>query len=250
MLFVRNRNRQNPPDSGPISAPVVDTGPPIDQGEPGSSLPTDGQVDEPPVNEPSDQPSDNAREQAVELTQQGREAMRAGNTEEAIKLFEQAMATDPHFLPAYFNLSDLYRQNDLPRKSIGALEAAVEHNPDEAVAWARLGESMLFTAEEPEAALNAFQEASALEPDMSQPYAGQALSLLMLDEEEAAKEAIEQALLLDPNSYEARLANAVYLGKQGKRLPALRELRQLVSDRNSPILVKERARQLIDLLQQ
>jgi len=95
--------------------------------------------------------------------------MRAGNVEEAIDLFEQATATDPHFLPAYFNLSDLYRQNDL---------------------------------------------------------------------------------LLDPNSYEARLANAVYLGKQGKRLPALRELRQLVSDRDSPILVKERARQLIEMLQQ
>jgi serine/threonine-protein kinase len=246
LLALRNRNqRPAAPIKEPVSAPVADELPPADLPPPGPPPGRDAPGDAPP---PVDQPgrTDSAAHQAaVELTEQGSQALRADQYEEAAGLFEQAVGADPHYLPAYFGLSDTLNQAGDPEGSIAVLEHAVANNPGNIAPLMSLGEAQLFRAENPEAALAAFEEAIALEPESPSPHAGQALALLFLDQDEAAREAIDTALMLDPGSHEAHLANAAYLAKQGNRLRAIEEIQQIIQDRTTPFFVKERARQLL-----
>ena len=130
------------------------------------------------------------------------------------------------------------------------LENATAANPENTDAWMRLGEAQLFAAENPEAALEAFSQASALEPEASEPYGAQALALLMIEEPQLAKEAIDTALLHDPANSVAKLANAVYLAQQGKKVQAVQEFQEIIRDGATPPLIKDRARELLARLRQ
>jgi len=111
----------------------------------------------------------------------------------------------------------------------------------------RQGQEHLLN-ENPEAALEAFSEAVALVPEAPTPYAGQALALLMMNEDPTAREAIDHALSLDPRNAEARLAEAIYLFKQGDRVEARRQLQDLAQDQRVPPFVRERANQMLERL--
>lgn len=246
----------NPP---PGQEPVQPGNPPpgdqpVEPGNP-SPLPGDQPV-EPgnPSPPPEDRPAlgdfdSNSPEfqQAAELSQQALDAVERGQLDEAIRLYQQALETAPHYLPAYVGLSQALKRKGDEEGSITVLEEAVASNPKNPAAYLRLGEAYLLD-QNSEAALETFEKASQLAPDAPMPYAGQALALLALDRNAEAKQAIDTALSLDPFSPEARLANAVYLGKQGNRQAALQELRQLIRDQRVSIFVKEHARQLLNRL--
>jgi len=231
------RNRANVPNSQPTSGQVVDKDQP----------PTDGS--QPDTDSPTGQEAPAAdKQQAVDLTQQASQAMQEEQYNRAANLYEQAIAADPHHLPAYYGLSEALRQSGHPAASVAALEEAVANNPNQVGPLIRLGDAQLFTAEAPEAALESFEQAAALEPDEPTPYAGQALALLFLDREEEAKAAIDTALNLDQTNAEARLANAAYLAKQGNRQEALQEIQNIMQDRDTPFLIRERARYILTRL--
>jgi Flp pilus assembly protein TadD len=118
----------------------------------------------------------------------------------------------------------------------------------QAINLMRTGQDLLLN-ENPEAAFDAFSEAAALVPESSMPYAGQALALLMMDEDDAAREAIDRALALDPGSPETRLANAIYLFRQGDSMEARRELQELSQDRHVPPFVRDRANQMLERME-
>ena len=109
----------------------------------------------------------------------------------------------------------------------------------------RTGQEQLLN-ENPEAALEAFSEAAGLVPESPIPYAGEALALLMMNEDAAAREAIDQALAIDPGNAETRLANAILLFKQGDRIEARRQLQDLAQGPQVPPFVRERANQMLD----
>jgi Tfp pilus assembly protein PilF len=256
-LALRNRN-QRPPvrDNKPIAASVAADRPDVSQQSnderPREALPPEDRPPEPEPPQAQPPPGDRpdnvdpaAHQRAVELTEQASQALRTDEFEAAVELYDQALAADPHYLPAYFGLSDAFNQVGDPGASIQVLEHAVANNPGMTSPLMRLGEAQLFTAQNPEAALAAFEEAVALEPESPTPYAGQALALLFLDQDEAAREAIDAALMLDPASQEAHLANAAFLAKQGHRLQAIEEIQQIIQDRTAPFFVRERARQLL-----
>jgi len=179
--------------------------------------------------------------------QQANLAMRSQQFDEAAEYFEQAIAADPHQLMAYYGLSKaLEEQGDL-EGSLGVLQEAVANNPEQAGAWTHLGEAQLFVTRNPEAALEAFETASLLAPQTAGPYAGKGVALTALEQPDAAKEAINTALALNPNSYEARIANAFYLKEQGNPMLALKELRDIIQDQGAPFPVRERARELVTI---
>jgi tetratricopeptide (TPR) repeat protein len=182
----------------------------------------------------------------VDLTEQANRALRQNQVEEAIDLYTQAITADPHHIPAYLGLSAALNRNGDSAGAVATLEEAVANNPQNATALLWLGEAQLFLAEDPEAALTTFQEAAQLEPQAALPQAGQAIALLALKRNDEAKSAIDAALALDPDSPEAHLANAIYLSRQGNRLQALRELRQVIQNQRASSLLKERARRLMD----
>ena len=129
------------------------------------------------------------------------------------------------------------------------LETAVQNNPDSVAALVRLGENQLFSRRNPEAALDVFEQATTLEPGVAGPYAGQAIALVALNRSDEAKQAIETAFALEPDSAGAHLANAFYLNDQGRRLAALQELRQIIRDEEAAPLIRARARQLLNQME-
>jgi tetratricopeptide (TPR) repeat protein len=226
--------------------------PPADEpGEPPPGPPSGdgpGQPGEPPPLPPGVDPDSPEYQQAVESFQQAREAIERGQPEEAIELFEQAIEAEPAYLPAYFGLSDVLKRMGNRAESLEVLEEALANNPEDPMAFSRLGEEYLLD-DNPEAALEVYEQASERMPNEAMPYAGQALALLMMDQNDEAKEPLDQAQALDPFSPEARLANAVYLFKQGERQEAVQELRQLTRDQRVPVFVRERAKQMLERLQ-
>lgn len=182
--------------------------------------------------------------QAADLAQQAAAAMSQQQADRAIELYRQAVAADPHYLPAHFGLSNALRQQGDQAGSIAALEDAAAQNPQEADAWLRLGEAHLAN-DQAEAALKAFEQATSLAPDSAGAFARQAIALLALNQVDAAKTAIDTALTLDKLNPETHLAQAMYLFKTGDRRGARRELQLLVQSGRAPLFVIERAKQML-----
>lgn len=242
--LIRWRRNQQPPPRQVEPASVVDEGQP-GQGDQPAPPP---QGDQPPPGQ-SDQPGSPDRQKAQQLANEALRAMQQRNYDQAAELYEQAIQADPHFLPAYFGLSDALRRNGNPEGSLAALEQAAANNPDSPAPLQHLGETQLML-DQPQAALDSFEKALEITPDNPTLHAEKGIALLMLGQEDAAKEAIDSALALDPLSPEARLANAAYLIKQREFRPATMILRELSHDRRAPQFVQERARAMLDKLQQ
>jgi serine/threonine-protein kinase len=251
VFAYRRSNRVAQSNNQAAATPVVG------DNQPALPLPTSDAAAEPAVaetDEPLPQPTPTSEkpaaggEDAAALTREATQALRDGKLDKAIELYEQAIETDPHHLPAYFGLSEALKQNGDEEGSMATLKTAVENNPEEAAAWLRLGDAQLFTTQNPAAALASFEKAAALEPHSPEPYAGQALALVLLDEDERAKKAIDEALAIDAASPAAHLANAVYLNKQGNRREALQEVRMVLRNQATPLFVRQRAQQLLEHL--
>ena len=85
-----------------------------------------------PANEPnqaSSAPDSPESPQALELSQQAAEAMGQRQFDKAIDLYKQALAADPHFLPAYLGLSGALKQSGDAAGSVAILEEAVAKTP-------------------------------------------------------------------------------------------------------------------------
>jgi serine/threonine protein kinase len=242
LLGYRNRNI---PVNEPVSAPVANNGQPVGGGQPAPPPPPGDRFDKPPPPPPPPGMDPNSPEyrEAIELTEQANQAMREEVFDEAAEFFERAMAANPHHLPAYFGQSEALKLMGDEESSLAILEKAVENNPDRLEAYIRAGAA--FLDEYPEDALDLFVEAAVLAPDAAITYAGQALALLAMDEDEAAKEAIDTALELNPTNPEAHLAKAIYQIKQGNRRAAVQELQRLVQNNRTSGQVRERAIQLL-----
>ncbi|NJN97686.1 MAG: tetratricopeptide repeat protein [Anaerolineales bacterium] len=182
--------------------------------------------------------------QAGDLAQQAAAAASQQQMDRAIELYRQAIAADPHYLPAYFGLSNTLRQQGDRPGSLSVLEEAAAQNPQEVDAWLRLGEAQL-AEDQAEAALKAFEQAVSLAPDSAGALARQALALMALDQVDAAKPVLDTALGLDPLNPETHLAQAMYLFKTGDRRGARRELQLLIQSGRAPVFVIERARQML-----
>ncbi len=201
----------------------------------------------PPADEPNQAgsaPDNPESPQALELSQQAAEAIGQRQFDKAIDLYKQALAADPHFLPAYLGLSGALKQSGDAAGSVAILEEAVAQNPENPDAFLKLGEAYM-TSENPEEALKAFEQATTLAPDSAAAYARKAVVLLTLNRVEEAKTAVDTALSLDQLNAEAHLANAMVLIKTGERPGARRELTQLVQNGRASQFVLERTQQML-----
>jgi tetratricopeptide (TPR) repeat protein len=231
-----------------VAGPVPDQPPP-------AQIPADSQRELPPPlpagNNPppaeNPPPAGPAQQQTVALADQATAALQRQQYDQAADLYQQAIETDSHYLPAYFGLSEARKRSGDQAGSIAALEQAVANNPHDPLPLQRLGEAWLM-ADNPNQALAAFEQAIDLDPNNAVFHAEQAMALLLLDQDQEAKEAIDTALALDPLSPEARLANAAYLAKQKQIRPATHTLRELVNEGRAPVFVRDRARNLLNKL--
>ncbi len=164
------------------------------------------------------------------LIKEGKDALKAGDTQTAITKLEAATKADPKSAKAFFLLGNAcYKSN--PTKAIGAYKKALELSPDNpdyltnlGVAYyvaGRLGDSektlrkavgkvpndatanyllgvTLLQEGNTDAALSQFVKANSLDPNMPEPYYGLGMAYKLKGERGKAIEAFKHFLKIGP----------------------------------------------------
>ena len=199
-------------------------------------------ADVPPVEQSAGQTTDSLPPQNPEvekIVNDGINLLKEDNPEEAIDRFQQAIDTDPHYMPAYLYgaMTGLrYDDSDLARNFA---EQAVANNAARPEVHALAG--YIFTRTEDTArAKDEFQRALDIAPDYAPAYAGLARIALIDDDPGLARDMLDEAEKIAPDSPEVKLVEAEYQFSTGKKRLALVTLRNLAQQKNmSPLLRDE-----------
>jgi len=182
------------------------------------------------------------------------------NNEAAIKLLEQAIATDPNFAPAYaelaraYNVKSFYFAPDAEKKQLNedaevAIEKALALNPDLAEGhFARGFILWTHTKRFPhEQAIQSYKRALALNPNLDEAHHQLAVVYFHIGLLDKAWEEIEKALAINPNNTLARFRFGVINLYRGKYEEALAVFKSIPREANPSLLDRNLATALFQL---
>ena len=162
--------------------------------------------------QPSDQPAKQVNPEVYDLYLRARalHRQRGAGVLQAIELFQQALAIDPQFAPAWAGLShsyivvpnyvsadDRHRLGDVLEKSMAAAQQALELDPNLPTALHAMGNNLLFRYEWAKAE-EFYQRALQLDPDSADIMEDYASLLTSSGQLEAAQRIADRMLELDP----------------------------------------------------
>jgi tetratricopeptide (TPR) repeat protein len=173
------------------------------------------------------------RAMARALVEEGERQSAAGRGSVALERYEQAMAEDPDYLPAYEVATALWLAAGRFNDAIVHLGQVSLRHPSYPFAWYALAFAYRRTGR-PELAVECYEAYLGMRPDEPDPYYGLAMAELELDHGTAATAALERYLALENRAErsdfvaQARLELARLRGGSGGAGPvdlALDELR-------------------------
>lgn len=130
-----------------------------------------------------------------------------GLNDRAMDALEYAIAIDPTFQPAYFDLSLTFEtEGDIPQAAT-ALTRLLAKTQDKAPVLSALGQ-LFLRAGNPEPALQYLRQSLEISPDDAQTHAAMALTCLHMSDLSLATTHVRKALALDPQNADALLASA------------------------------------------
>lgn len=151
----------------------------------------------------------------------------------AVADYEATQAFNADRPDAQINLALLYLQRGKPSRARGALERAIELDPDYVPAYANLAD--LARSQHDEAAAVGILERGLTEaPDAAALHHALGLTRVRLGQHDAAMSALERAATLDPDSARFAYVYAVTLNGAGRSQVALATLRRAL-DQNPTI---------------
>jgi Flp pilus assembly protein TadD len=159
-----------------------------------------------------------------------------GSTEESIAAYRQSVTAKPDVFESNLNLGLSLAKNKQPGAEEflrAATKLKPQSHPDEGHARAWLGLGHLLEERDPDAAIEAFRQAAALQPKDPEPRLSTGFLLEKANKFADAEEQYKQALALEPSSQDALVGLAnVYM--RGKRYPEAEDyLRKVVAQRPS-----------------
>lgn len=177
------------------------------------------------------------------LLPQARQAFARGETEEALRLGEEALKLAPDHSGIRGLLAMAYaRTGDLPRAASHA-EAVLARVPDDPPALT-VKAKVLLAANRAAEAIPLLQRAAQADPDLAEAWSDLTVALAFTGDLEGALQASQQALRLNPDDAKARFTRAGCLLDLGRREEAAAECRRLLS--RDPGFTP--ARQMLDYL--
>lgn len=165
---------------------------------------------------------------ATELHAQANRHHQARQMEQAIALYQQALAIQPDFAEAEINLATALQQTGAVTQAIAHLRRAVGQRPDLAVAHYNLGNALAADGQDPRPA---YREAVALEPGYADAWYNLAVAQEAANDSADAQASYRNATAAFPAFAAAHLNLGVLLFQEGRYAEALAAYdRALVAD--------------------
>lgn len=182
-----------------------------------------------PIPKKTDRPVREAQREreSRDLLRQGDELLSAGDYDEAIVRYQQAIKRNPELPGAHFGIARAQHAKGYRDAALVSLQAVIDLNPYDTKALALYGTICQELGRHQEA-INALEKATRAEPRNAVAFVTLGRSYLAIDSVPAAERAFIQAKLADP----ALPAPLFYLGKvylkEGRRDDGTRELRRFI----------------------
>jgi predicted O-linked N-acetylglucosamine transferase (SPINDLY family) len=153
---------------------------------------------------------------------------RQGRRDEALAMYDRALAARPDFLEGLFNRAGLLLELKRPEDALENYERVVALRPDLFIAWNNRG-SALRALQRHEEALGSFERATALNPSHVNALTNRAMALWDLRRLQDALAAANQALAVQPAHAEALYTRANILRDLGRMAEALADYEQVLA---------------------
>lgn len=146
-----------------------------------------------------------------------------GFADAALDSFHAAIAANPNYAPAYYNLGTIYLNKQMLAEAKVNLERAVALDPQDADAWTNLG-AVAGQQKDYNAAFQYFQQAVKAKPNHLVALQNLVMLYRWQGRLDQAQKAIENAIVVEPNDPEFHFALGMLLAGQEKFEDARREL--------------------------
>jgi tetratricopeptide (TPR) repeat protein len=172
------------------------------------------------VDPPKLQPSPSTGQQVV-LIQEGVAQHDRGNYDAAIKLYEEALAENPHNVEALYEMSFSYSMKKDYQKSLDAAYKGARYKSDMLAAFYLLIGNNLDLMGDPKKSVEAYKSGIKLMPRMAMLHYNLAVTYRNMGKPDDARKAVKQAITIDPNhpGSHVLLSSLWYEGRY--RTPAL-----------------------------
>jgi cytochrome c-type biogenesis protein CcmH/NrfG len=145
----------------------------------------------------------NTDDSAESLKARGNAALQEGNIAAAELFYRKAIAADPGYMPAHYNLGNVLQTQRLYNEALGAYKSALNLAPDDYEIHVNIGVTLNSMARFDEA-IDAFNRAEALAPDALEPTINKGVALDHSGRYEEAISAFGKILERDPACSVAR----------------------------------------------
>jgi serine/threonine protein kinase len=185
------------------------------------------------------------RRQAAELLNEADRLRKTGQYQQALSLYDQAIALTPRMPKAYWGRCSTLNQLKKPAEAVVACNDALDLRPNYAEALWSKGNALdqqNLTLE----ALQLYERATRIKPDFAEAWVSYGVSLQKYGRSEEAIDALDKAIDLNRNSSEAWVTKGEALANLGRFEPAIAALDkaiQLQPDNPRAINLRKKTRE-------
>jgi tetratricopeptide (TPR) repeat protein len=172
---------------------------------------------------------------ALEVTQNnyiahdslGNAVLEKGQTEEAIRQFQEAILCKPDYAIAHNNLGKAFLNNGRTEEAVRQFQEAIQYKPDYAEAHNNLGAAFGEKGQIDEA-IRQYQEAIRLNPNDADAFSNLGVALVRIGRTNEAITQYQEAIRLKPNDASAYINLGNVLDKKGQIDEAIRQYQEAI----------------------
>jgi tetratricopeptide (TPR) repeat protein len=153
--------------------------------------------------------------------------LQAGQLDEAISQFQEAIRLEPNDAEAYYNLGNALGKKGQADAAINQYQEAIRLKPNYAEARYNLGNA-LFRKGQIDEAISQFQEAIRLKPDLAEAHYNLGAALHRKGQTDEAISQFQEAIRLKPDFADAHYSLGTILGMKGQIDEAIGQFREAI----------------------
>ncbi len=169
-------------------------------------------------------------EEVKRINRKGMELVAEKRYSDAMVLFEQMIAQQPTFAPAYFNLGSAYLLSGQPNTALDHIKRGLEIEPENPVGNNQIA-VVYNTLGKLDLAIEHLKKTVQLKPEYALGQFNLGVAYLANNRLKPAAAALEKAAKLDPNSNDVKLYLGITYARQSRFPEALAEVKAVTKKR-------------------